>query len=302
MGDADTHVRRRRLKLKLKLAAAVALPVTLMLLASCMRGSAQDVNFTCDGSTTVVLLQPEGSTNQCEWVGKSLAHPLGYTVPLAENNQLLTSYQQGGLTVTGTNFNLLNEYWGNLAPSLVPVGPPQVQFVPSIAGGEGAFGKSADATGTLTVTSSTPGRSLQFESVDVLSYTGLVQYTIQGYDGKTLEYSLSCTGSKQTNTATIADGTCPFTSSGYSAAIDYAAVTNTDPVYQKGLPGNPKSYVTSVVVTLYDPTGLDRLDNIEVQVPEGGAGLTYLLLAGIACFGAMVFRSRSKFGARAATH
>jgi hypothetical protein len=35
-------------------------------------------------------------------------------------------------------------------------------------------------------------------------------------------------------------------------------------------------------------------------VPEGGAALLYLLLAGLACFGAMRFSSKKEFGIRAA--
>jgi hypothetical protein len=37
---------------------------------------------------------------------------------------------------------------------------------------------------------------------------------------------------------------------------------------------------------------------IHVSAPEGGASLLYLLLAGAACFGAMLYSSRNQFGGR----
>jgi hypothetical protein len=36
----------------------------------------------------------------------------------------------------------------------------------------------------------------------------------------------------------------------------------------------------------------------EVSVPEGGATLAYVFMAGLACFGAMVLRSRRQMSAR----
>lgn len=58
-------------------------------------------------------------------------------------------------------------------------------------------------------------------------------------------------------------------------------------------------------LTLYTPSPLSASQEFWVDpketttVPEGGAALLYLLLAGAACFGAMVLSPRKRFGSRA---
>ncbi len=47
----------------------------------------------------------------------------------------------------------------------------------------------------------------------------------------------------------------------------------------------------------YNPVGGDgEPQEMWTSVPEGGAAVTYLLLAGASCFGAMFYRSRNQFG------
>jgi hypothetical protein len=100
-----------------------------------------------------------------------------------------------------------------------------------------------------------------------------------------------------------------ITSTGIGKPITIDATVQTLVTFVQGLVGGQSSLSTYLaqfsdifVLTPGGKTG-DPNEPQEMwvqEVPEGGAALLYLLLAGIACFGAMRFSSRKEFGIRAA--
>jgi hypothetical protein len=102
-------------------------------------------------------------------------------------------------------------------------------------------------------------------------------YTIQGYDGSAIPADLVYTISSASPQA-------------YSTTNTYKTVSNPNI-------GNDDKYVNTLVITVKDGTSgsYSRLDNLLLTIPEGGASLLYLLLAGSACFGAMFLASRGRF-------
>jgi hypothetical protein len=163
-------------------------------------------------------------------------------------------------------------------------------------------------TQTIAVTDqvgqSTSGALLPFTftSVDLgLSDTASNQltYTITGYDGPT--------SGTPVFTAMGNDKNCCTTGIDWTTLSD-TGLTSTNMTTQKQaltfLPNSdPGGVITQLVITVKDTTSNagDYLDNIDVSsVPEGGAGLMYLLLGGGACFGAMFLTSRRRLAVFAA--
>jgi len=287
--------------------SVVPLSVAGLLLSAATGASAQDINFICygtaSGPTSTALIQGS-SVNQCtsnaalaKLENETLAlanlqNPSGYAVPLTENNLQLLSYSNDGLTVTANNvsFDVYNANQGNnLSGSnpLAPVTPPPDDPSLGIGVNSGAPSAHAPATGTITVTSAAPNSFFQFEAVDLLAYWGTGIYTITGLDvgSNTPVFTLTC------NSPPSKIDPCPTgVAVGQANTSSYVSITSADSIDT----GNPKADVNSLQITVTDAKGFTRLDNIqlEVQVPEGGAGSMYLLLAAAACGGAIFLKRR----------
>jgi hypothetical protein len=165
----------------------------------------------------------------------------------------LLTYTADGVEVTGDGGLILyNPNQGDQYPG----GPPEVG-TPALSGGTGSS-KPAQAVVTVQETS---GAAFQFDSVDLLATTGTLTYTITGIsaaDGSTLNF---------------ASGSLTHSSNGG----DYSTIGD----------GGDTAYITSLTITLTDSNGVDRLNLI--NLPEGGPGFMFLLLAGGACCGTMLF-------------
>lgn len=193
--------------------------------------------------------------------GASLSLTGGYSCGSQTDAGLISYSLANGVTVTSsgslaTGGFLYNVNQGDEYPGGPPITPPPM--IASLSGGAGA-GAGASATESLTVADG--GTPFQFISVDLLAaYGSTLTYTITGVatNGSPVDY----TASPQT----------------LSSTSDYVTID-----------GNNSAYITSLTITVTD-SGIDRLNFI--NLPEGGAGFMFLLLACSACCGAMFFKAR----------
>jgi hypothetical protein len=277
--------------------SAVSLAVAAVFLAATPSASAQDINFACyglAGTPTSSVVDSGSNVNLCQSnsaLGATVKqNPTGYGITGAMDNKMFLSYTNGGYIVTDTTGNVglgfadgdeYNQNNGNVLTSLgaytPPAGTSPLQLIqpppsiPSLGFGLGS-GQGIPKAGTISVESTPSGGIFTFDAVDILDSTGTSYYTITGIEAN---------GNTYTFDGTLTAQNCP------------PPLPNTPCLYQSIT--NPFSNVPidqlDISITAY---GLTRLDNIQIQAPEGGEGFAYLLLAGGACFGAMVFGSTNR--------
>ena len=81
--------------------------------------------------------------------------------------------------------------------------------------------------------------------------------------------------------------------------VNFWAVTNTTYQVEESVTGSTQhflNYASGIGITSVNEGTVNRNT---LSIPEGGAALLYLLLAGAACFGAMVLSPRNRLGNRA---
>jgi hypothetical protein len=300
----------------------VSLAVAAAFLAAAPSVLAQDIDFVCygnaSGPTSQVLLKSTGSTNQCmsnavlgpldkafnvnggnplEWANEGLYHPSGYGVPESVDNQQFSSYTNptvGGVNVTDASAGMVmfedyNNNQGNQLPSLTSQQPPP--SVPALGFGNEANGNiSTPKTGTIIVTEgngSTPDNFFTFNAVDLIQKAAVLAgttYSIVGYDNPT-NLALTVTpGSEGVAPADSIAGLTPV----FSMICNANCLTTNSTTYTK-ISSTSTAGVDELVISIYN-YGLTDLDNI--QLPEGGDGFMYLLLAAGACGGALFMKRR----------
>jgi hypothetical protein len=239
--------------------APIFFSASAMIIVGGPRASAQNINFTC-ANGAVMLSGYTG--NQCS----------GGSVPGTENNTLLAYYTPTGITVDNVAGFDYNENQGEAlnANTAGVVGDPSLAIGLGCSfcnqSGTPPTGHPVE-TGTLTVTSSTDPW-FEFDSVDLLLSGTTASYVITGYANGVQEFQLTGTG-----------------------------VSNPGGLYST-ISGNADT-INGLTIQETDTAGLSRLDNIDITVPEGGAGFMFLLLAGGACCGTILFKPRlapSSFG------
>jgi hypothetical protein len=284
----------------------VSLAVAAAFLAAAPSVLAQDVNFVCYGTSTgptsQVLLTSTGNVNQCmpiTGIGNSnlTYDPTGYAVPSSENNREFQSYTNptlGGVTVTDANAGMVmfedyNENQGNQLPSLNSQQPPP--SIPALGfGNEANSGIDTTKTGTIVVTEgngSTPDNFFTFNAVDLDQKAAVLAgttYSIVGYDNPTnLALAVTAGNEGVAPVDTIA-GLTPVFSITCSSNCLTTSLTTFQSINSTSTKG-----VDELVISIYN-YGLTDLDNI--QLPEGGNGFMYLLLAAGACGGALFMKRR----------
>jgi len=238
-----------------------------------------DVNFACSGTITgsaatgLYAASPSTTTNLCTTTaigGDSVqdkygpGHNLPSTSPAFGNfyqwTQAVGNIAVAGGGSIGWNQNQGEANNGNTAGVLGDT---------SLDGGTGVGGGFAK-TGSITLTDG--GAWFQFNSVDLKTIVNDFSYTIQGYLGNTLEYTISCGNEVSASTA--------------------CSAFNTNLNTYQTVSGNSTD-VNELVITLTDNGSVDYLDNVDITgVPEPGS--LFLLGTGLLGLGILV---RSKFAA-----
>jgi hypothetical protein len=270
--------------MKFKPHHSIALLVAAMPLVATLGASAQEakINFLCNSSLDTVLLQTQNGSNYCPSGGGD-----------AGRNNPFYSWSQQGFTVLNNNNTttgtVYNQNQGDTGPGGARQGPTNgVGTTPSTS----ALGSGASIS--LTVTD---GTSLfEFNQVDLASTGGAISYTITGLDGASTEFTLICGGGGS-------EPVCPTGGPDYttikpatfSAAGSY---TTTSPSTFSAANSNFSTIPITKLTIVETPDSADYayLDQLYVtNVPEGGTGLLYVLLAGGACFGAMFLVPRNRY-------
>ena len=122
---------------------------------------------------------------------------------------------------------------------------------------------------------------------------------IQDYAEVAFLVSQMFSTSNPTQQAAISEAIWYITSGGASnigSALGY--VTEASTAWTNGI--NLSQYANLYIFTPTSWSGSGRPQEMwsEVSVPEGGATLAYVFMAGLACFGAMVLKSRRQMSAR----
>jgi hypothetical protein len=248
--------------MKFKPHHSIALLVAAMPLVATLGASAQEakINFVCGTGTG--LYQSSGGVNKC---------------PATASVSPFYSWTQQGFTVlnnspTGTEYNI-NQ--GDAQPGGAPqspVNPPALPATTALMSG---------ASISLTVTDGTS--YFEFNEVDVRNAigssgtAGAVSYTITGTNSGNSadDFTLTCGSSPLP--ACPAAGLADYTT--ILGGADSSKPINSLTITEAPLSGN-YAYLDQLYVT---------------NVPEGGAELMYLLLAGGACFGAMFLVPRNRY-------
>jgi hypothetical protein len=216
--------------------------------------SAQEAQINFVCGAGTTLLGTSGGSNLCPTSGS--ANPF-------------YSWSQQGFTVTNTNDpSTTTEYNGNQGDT-APGGA-------RVVGDPSASSLGTALSGQISLTVTDTNGLFEFNEVDLSSTgTGFISYSITGTNSGNSadDFTLSCGGAR--------NPTCPTGGPDYTTILGGADSTD---------------LLTSLTI-VETPASSDYayLDQLYVtNVPEGGTGLMFLLLAGGACSGAMFFNSRNR--------
>jgi len=157
---------------------------------------------------------------------------------------------------------------------------------------------SATAYNVSTLGTSTPISDVLFGS----GTTGYANVGISGYAEIAYLVNLSFNSSgNSTLQGNISEAIWAITDPGLSGVDSAAQTLDSQAAAYASSTGDSFSKYTNLVI--YSPSPLGQQNQPQEMwstVPEGGAAWLYLLLAGIACFGAMRFSPRGQSGSREA--